>query len=113
MINDEDVALVKNNVDDETSQLSAINRKFDMTSLTIEEKINICTKYFDTPNNRNYFKSNFEETEKVNSPPCLVGLVLYSTSSVYKHILIDEIDVHLVVAKFVTTLKRSQNVNLC
>ena len=55
MLNDEDVALVKNNVDDETSQFSTINRKDDMSSLTIEEKSNICTEYFDTPNSRNYF----------------------------------------------------------
>ena len=32
MINDEDVVLVKNNVDDETSQLSTIYRKDDMPS---------------------------------------------------------------------------------
>ena len=55
MISDEDVALVKNNIDDETSQLSTINRKDDMSSLTIEEKSNICTEYFDTPNSRNCF----------------------------------------------------------
>ena len=79
-----------------------------MSSLTIEEKINICTEYFDIPNNRNYFKNNIEETEKVNSPPYLVWLALCNTSSAYKHISIDEIDVHLVIAKFVTTLKRSQ-----
>ena len=29
-------------------------------------------------------------------------------TSAYKHISIDEIDVHLVIAKFVTSLKRSQ-----
>ena len=85
MINDEDVALVKHNVNDETSQSSTINRKDDMSSLTIEDKINICTKYFDTPNSRNYFKSNFKETEKVNSPPYLVGLAIFNTSSVYRY----------------------------
>ena len=79
-----------------------------MSSLTIEEKINICTEYFDIPNNRNYFKNNIEETEKVNSPPYLVWLALCNTSSAYKHISIDEINEHLVIAKFVTTLKRSQ-----
>ena len=68
----------------------------------------ICTDYFDTPNSRNYFKKNFEDTEKVNGPPYLVGLALCNTSSAYKHISIDEIDVHLVIAKFVTSLKRSQ-----
>ena len=62
MINDEDVALVKNNFDDESSQFSRINRKDDMSFLTIEEKSNICTEYFDTPNSRNYFKKNVEET---------------------------------------------------
>ena len=108
MINDEDVALVKNNVDNETSQLSAINRKDDMSSLSIEKKISICTGYFDTPNRRNYFKKNFEETEKLNDPPCLVMVVLCNTSSTYKHISIDVIDVYLVISKFVTTLKRSQ-----
>ena len=44
MINDEDVALVKNNFDDESSQFSRINRKDDMSFLTIEEKSNICTE---------------------------------------------------------------------
>ena len=62
MINDEDVVLVKNNVEDETSQLIATNRNDDMSFLTIEEKSNICTEYFDTPNSRNYFKKNVEET---------------------------------------------------
>ena len=33
---------------------------------------------------------------------------LCNTSSAYNHMSIDEIDVHLVIAKFVTTLKRSQ-----
>ena len=93
---------------DEPSRLSTINRKDDMSSLTIEEKSVICTEYFDTPNSRNYFKKNFEETEKINGPPYLVGLALCNTSSTYNHISIDEIDVHLVIAKFVTTLKRSQ-----
>ena len=79
-----------------------------MSSLTIEEKSNICAEYFDTPNSRNYLKNNFEETEKVNGPPCVVGLALCDTSSAYKHTSIDEIDVHLVITKFVTTLKRSQ-----
>ena len=41
MINDEDVVLVKTNVEDETSQLITTNRKDDMSSLTIEEKSNI------------------------------------------------------------------------
>ena len=108
MISDEDVALVKNNIDDETSQLSTINRKDDMSSLTIEKKISICTAYFDTPTRRNYFKKNFEETEKLNDPPYLVRLALCNTSSAYKHISSDEIDVYLVIVKFVTTLKRSQ-----
>ena len=61
MINDEDIALVKNNVDDETSQSSTINGKDDISSLTIEEKSNICTEYFDTPNSRNYFKKNLKK----------------------------------------------------
>ena len=108
MIIDEDVVLDKNNVEDETSQLIATNRNDDISSLTVEEKSNICTEYFDTPNSRNYFKKNFEETEKVNGPPYLVGLALCNTSSAYNHISIDEIDVHLVIAKFVTTLKRLQ-----
>ena len=43
MINDEDVVLVSNDVDDETNQCSTINRKGDISSLTIEEKSNICT----------------------------------------------------------------------
>ena len=55
MIHDKDVVLVKNNVEDENSRLSTINRKDDKSSLTIEEKSNICTEYFDTPNSRNYF----------------------------------------------------------
>ena len=55
MIIDEDVVLVKNNVEDENSQLFATNRNDDMSSLTVEEKSNICTEYFDTPNSRNYF----------------------------------------------------------
>ena len=50
----------------------------------------------------------FEENEKVNGPPYLVGLALCNSSSAYKHISIDEIEMHLVIAKFVTTLKRSQ-----
>ena len=79
-----------------------------MSSLTVEDKSNICTDYFDTPNSRNYFKKNFEDTKKVNGPSYLVGLALCNTSSAYKHISIDEIDVHLVIAKFVTSLKRSQ-----
>ena len=94
MINDEDIVLIKNNVEEETSQLIATNRNDDISSLTIEEKSNICTEYFDTPNSRNYFKKNFEETEKVNGPPYLVGLALWNTPSAYKHISIDEIDVH-------------------
>ena len=44
MINDEDVVLVKDNVEDETGQLITTNRKDDMSSLTIEEKRNICTE---------------------------------------------------------------------
>ena len=108
MINDKDVVLVSNNVDDETSHFSAINRKDDMSSLTMKEKSNICTEYFDTSNRRNYFKNNFEETKKVNSPSYLVGLALCNTSSAYMHISIDEIDMHLVIAKIVKTLKISQ-----
>ena len=50
----------------------------------------------------------FEETEKVNGIPYCVGLALCNTPSVYKHISIENIDVHLVIAKFVTTLKKSQ-----
>ena len=113
MINDEDVALVKNNVDNKTSELSTINRKDDMSSLTIKEKSNICTEYFDTPNRRNYFKNNFEETTQVNSPSYLVGLALCNTSSAYMHISIDEIDMHLVIAKFVTTLKKITKMSIC
>ena len=110
MINDDDAALVKYNVHDETSQFSTINGKDDMSSLTIEEKFNVYTDYFATPNSRNYFKKNFEGTEKVNAPPppYLVGLALCNTNSAYKHISIDEIDVHLIIEKFVTTLKISQ-----
>ena len=108
MIVDKDVVLVKNNVEDDTSQITANNRNDDMSSLTVEDKSNICTDYFDTPNSRNYFKNNFEDTEEVNGPPYLVGLALCNTPSAYKHISIDEIDVHLVIAKFVTSLKRSQ-----
>ena len=85
MFVDEDVVLVKNNVEDDTSQLIANNRNDDMSSLTVEDKTNICTDYFDTPNSRNYFKKNFEETEKVNSPPYLVGLAIFNTSSVYRY----------------------------
>ena len=70
--------------------------------MTVEDKTNICTNYFDTPNSRNYFKKNFEETETLNGSPYLVGLALCNTPSVYKHISIDEIGVHLVIAKFVT-----------
>ena len=55
MIIDEDVVLDKNNVEDETSQLIATTRNDDMSYLTVEDKTNICTKYFDTPNSRNYF----------------------------------------------------------
>ena len=55
MIIDEDVVLVKNNVVDETSQLIATNKNDDISSLTVEDKTNICTEYFDTPNSRNYF----------------------------------------------------------
>ena len=108
MIVDEDVVLLKNDVEDDNSQLNANNKNDDMSSLTVEDKSNICTNYFDTPNSRNYFKKNFEDTEKVNGPSYLVGLALCNTSSAYKHISIDEIDVHLVIAKFVTSLKRSQ-----
>ena len=61
------------NDEDETNQLSAINRKDDTSSLTIEMKGDICTEYFDTPNSNNYFKRNFEETEKVNDPPIQLG----------------------------------------
>ena len=46
--------------------------------------------------------------ERVNGPPYLVGLALCNTSSANKHIPIDEIDVHLIIAKFVTILKISQ-----
>ena len=108
MIVDEDVVLLKNDVEDDNSQLNANNKNDDMSSLTVEDKSNICTDYFDTPNSRNYFKKNFEDTEKVNGPPYLVGLALCNTSSAYKHISIDEIDVHLVIENFVTTLKISQ-----
>ena len=108
MIVDEDVVLLKNDVEDDNSQLNANNKNDDMSSLTVEDKSNIFTDYFDTPNSRNYFKKNFEETEKVNSPPYLVGLTLCNTPSAYKHISIDEIDVHLVIEKFVTSLKRLQ-----
>jgi len=113
MIVDEDVVLLKTNVEDDTIQLNANNRNDDMSSLTVEDKSNICTDYFDTPNSRNYFKKHFKDTEKVNGPPYLVGLAICNTPSAYKHISIDEIDVHLVIAKFVTGLKRSQKkVNL-
>ena len=44
MINDEDIVLIKNNVEEETSQLIATNRNDDISSLTIEEKSNICTE---------------------------------------------------------------------
>ena len=54
------------------------------------------------------WKRIFEETKKVNGPPYLVWLALCNTPSAYKHISIDEIDVHLVIEKFVTSLKRSQ-----
>ena len=108
MIVDEDVVLLKNDVEDDNSQLNANNKNDDMSSLTVEDKSNICTDYFDTPNSRNYFKKNFEDTKKVNGPSYLVGLALCNTPSAYKHISIDEIDVHLVIAKFVTSLKRSQ-----
>ena len=108
MIVDEDVVLLKNDVEDDNSQLNANNKNDDMSSLTVEDPSNICTDYFDTPNSRNYFKKNFEDTKKVNGPSYLVGLALCNTSSAYKHISIDEIDVHLVIAKFVTSLKRSQ-----
>ena len=108
MIVDEDDVLLKNDVENDSSLLNANNRNDDMSSLTVEDRSNICTDYFDTPNSRNYFKNNFEDTEKVNGPSYLVGLALCNTSSAYKHISIDEIDVHLVIAKFVTSLKRSQ-----
>ena len=108
MIVDEDVVLLKNDVEDDNSQLNANNKNDDMSSLTVEDPSNICTDYFDTPNSRNYFKKNFEDTKKVNGPSYLVGLALCNTPSAYKHISIDEIDVHLVIAKFVTSLKRSQ-----
>ena len=108
MIVDEDDVLLKNDVEDDNSQLNANNKNDDMSSLTVEDKSNICTDYFDTPNSRNYFKKNFEDTKKVNGPSYLVGLALCNTSSAYKHISIDEIGVHLVIAKFVTSLKRSQ-----
>ena len=108
MIVDEDVVLLKNDVEDDNSQLNANNKNDDMSSLTVEDPSNRCTDYFDTPNSRNYFKKNFEDTKKVNGPSYLVGLALCNTSSAYKHISIDEIDVHLVIAKFVTSLKRSQ-----
>ena len=39
MIVDEDVVLVKNNVEDDTSQFIANNRNDDMSSLTIEDKL--------------------------------------------------------------------------
>ena len=81
MIIDEDVVLVKNDVEDEISQLIATNRNDDMSSLTVEDKTNICTEYFHTPNSRNCFKKNFEETEKVNGPPYLVGLALCNRPS--------------------------------
>ena len=64
MINDEDIVLVKNDVDDETSQFNTTNRKDDISSLTIEEKSNICTEYFDTPNSRNYFKNNLKKRKR-------------------------------------------------
>ena len=108
MINDDDVIQDKINIDIEISEFSEIYKKDDMSSITIEGRSNICTDYFDTTNSRNYFKKNFEDTEKVNGPPYLVGLALCNTSSSYKHISMDEIDVHLVMAKFVTTLTRSQ-----
>ena len=94
MINDDNVILVKNNVDDDTSQFSTLYRKDHMSSLTIEGKSNACIEYFDTSNSRNYFKTHVEETEKVNGPPYLVGLAICNTISSYTHISIDEIDVH-------------------
>ena len=108
MIVDEDVVLLKNDVEDDNSQLNANNKNDDMSSLTVEDKSNICTDYFDTPNSRNYFKKNFEDTEKVNGPPYLVGLALCNTPSAYKHIKMKEIDLHLVIAKYVKGLTRSQ-----
>ena len=108
MINDDDVIQDKINIDIEISEFSEIYKKDDMSSITIEGRSNICTDYFDTTNSRNYFKKNFEDTEKVNGPPYLVGFVLCNTASSYKHISIDKIDVHLVIANFVTTLTRSQ-----
>jgi len=96
VIVDEDDVLLKNDVEDDSSLLNANNRNDDMSSLTVEDKSNICTDYFDTPNSRNYFKKNFEDTEKVNGPLYLVGLALCNTPSAYKHIKMKEIDVHLV-----------------
>ena len=81
MIIDEDVVLVKNNVEDEISQLIAINRNDDMSSLTVEDKANICIEYFYTPNSRNYFKKSFEETEKVYGPLYLIGLAVCNIPS--------------------------------
>ena len=110
MINDDDVIQDKINIDIEISEFSAIYKKDDMSLLTIEGRSNICTDYFDTTNSRNYFNKNFEDPEKANSPPYLVGLALCNKSSSYKHISMDEIDVHLVMTKFVTTLIRSQKI---
>ena len=64
MIIDEDVVLVKNNVVDETSQLIATNKNDDISSLTVEDKTNICSEYFDTPNSRNYFKKNLMKRKR-------------------------------------------------
>ena len=108
MINDDDVIQDKINIDIEISEFSAIYKKDDKSSLTIEGRSNICTDYFDTTNSRNYFKKHFEDPEVVNGPPYLIGLALCNTFSSYKHISVDKIDVHLVMAKLVTTLTRSQ-----
>ena len=64
MIIDEDVVLVKNNVEDETSQLIATNWHDDMSFLTVDDKTNIYNEYFDTPNSKNYLKKNFWRNEK-------------------------------------------------
>ena len=75
MINDDNVILVKNNVDDDTRQFSTLYIKDHMSSLTIEGKSNTCIEYFDTSNSRNYFKKNFEKNEKLNGSPYLVWLI--------------------------------------
>ena len=108
-LNDNDITILNdNNLIDRNISFDSDG---DMSSITAGHDRKLLNKQCLRHNRKEsneYYLRNSKEYGNNNGPTLLVALALYDTSLAYKHIKPADVDTHLLISRFVSSLTRGQ-----